>query len=211
MDQLILIRHGESEHHVADITGGWTDLPLTRLGQAQADRVGQEIQSLLRGCEAALYSSDLLRARQTAQRIGERLCFQVIDEPGLRELDNGIARGKTRGEAQSLLLPMTAPTIDWVPYPGAESWRALNGRVVKCMQEIRARDTNNIVVVSHGNSLVCIVHWWLGIPEDMMSKISYDFSPASVTRLTVNSFGEKTISSLNSTSHLGRDERGDRD
>ena len=210
MDQLILVRHGEAEHHVADITGGWTDLPLTRLGQAQADSVGQEIQSLLRGGEAALYCSDLLRARQTAERIGERLRLQVMAEPGLRELDNGIARGKTREEAQSLLLPMTAPTIDWVPYPGAESWRALNGRVVKCMQGIQARDTKNIVIVSHANSLVCIVHWWLGIPEDMMSRISYDFLPASITRLTVNSFGEKTISLLSSTGHLGRDERGDR-
>jgi len=49
---------------------------------------------------------------------------------------------------------------------------------------------------------VAIVHWWLNLGEELWPRISFDFEPASITKLTVNRWGEKTISKLNDTSHL---------
>jgi probable phosphoglycerate mutase len=76
-------------------------------------------------------------------------------------------------------------------------------RVMGFMDELVTRaPEETAIAVSHGNAMVAIVHWWLNLGEEHWSRISFDFDPASITKLTVNRWGEKVISSLNDTSHL---------
>jgi probable phosphoglycerate mutase len=94
MHELILVRHGESEHHVMELTGGWTDTSLTDRGRRQAERLGPalpfpELDRCLR-----LFSSDLLRARQTAEAISEFAGLRPVLRAELRELNNGVAKDK---------------------------------------------------------------------------------------------------------------------
>ena len=70
MDTIILIRHGEGEHMVSDLTGGWSQVPLTENGRAQARAVASRLKRDLEGVDFAFYSSDLKRAYQTAEIIG---------------------------------------------------------------------------------------------------------------------------------------------
>jgi probable phosphoglycerate mutase len=201
--QLVLIRHGEAQHHVKGLTGGWTDTPLTARGRRQAERIGQALISIRAETGAQFFSSDLLRAKETAEVISRHLAIAPAFRSELRELNNGIAKGKTIEEAKTLALPLTELTIDWTPYLEAESWKAMSVRVTGFLGEIARQSKGGpLLVVSHGNAMVAIVHWWLGLREEHWSRISFEFDCASITRLTVNEWGEKTISKLNDTSHL---------
>jgi broad specificity phosphatase PhoE len=200
MNELICVRHGESEYMVAGLTGGWTDTPLTELGRKQAHYSGERLL-YLKDSPFQFYSSDLLRARETAYIIGEILSQEFILMPDLREHNNGIVANWKREEAEKVRFPVTDSILDWIPYPEAESWRMLHNRVTKFMDTIGGR-SNTAVVIAHSLVIISIIHWWLELPEDMLSRISFDIDPCSITRLRINKWDEKTISKLNDTSHL---------
>ena len=76
---IILVRHGEADHQIKDITGGWTDTDLTPLGIKQAMKAGEKISQLVNGNPCRIVSSDLKRAYKTAEIIGEYI--NVKPEP----------------------------------------------------------------------------------------------------------------------------------
>jgi broad specificity phosphatase PhoE len=201
MKELILVRHGQSEYMVKGLTGGWTDAPLTELGRNQARLTGQRLLHLLQGNQFQVYSSDLKRAAETAHIIGEILSKPPVFVPALRELNNGTAASMTREEAERIRHPITDPVMDWIPYPEAESWRMLHNRVVTFMEHIQLQcDTG--LLVAHSMVIVSVIHWWLEFEEDIITRVSFDIDPCSITRLRINTWNEKTISKLNDTSHL---------
>ena len=96
MRKIIIIQHCQSEHHINDMSGGWTDTQLTDLGRKQANLIGLRLKKELNKDDYILYSSDLKRAKQTAEIVGEHLDLKVIEDMGLREINTGIAAGKTK-------------------------------------------------------------------------------------------------------------------
>ena len=203
MHTLILARHGESEHHLRDLTGGWTDTPLTDCGKQQAERIGHALAASGHATRASLIGSDLLRARQTAEIVSRIVGIPAAFHAELRELNNGIAKDKSRAEARRLETPVTHPTVDWIPYPGAESWGDMSRRITRFMTGLAARDASETtIVVSHGNAMIPIVHWWLGLGKEYWSRISFEMDCGSITRLTENRWGERVIAKLNDTAHL---------
>ncbi|GAC1553235.1 MAG: histidine phosphatase family protein [Herpetosiphon sp.] len=203
MHRLILIRHAESEHHLRGLTGGWTNTPLSRRGIAQARAVANRCrQQLPTNSSVALFSSDLIRAAQTAEHIAAVLSVECRLLPALRELDNGVAAGLTHAEATRLELPVTEPAVDWIPYPEAESWRMMVLRVFSAMDRIQSDCPSTAIVVTHGNAGVAVIQWWLRLDEQCRQGISFELDPASLTELTVNRWQERTIVRLNDTSHL---------
>jgi len=202
MNELILIRHGEADHMVGELTGGWTDTRLTERGRRQAERTGERLARMLKSRPFQFYASTLLRAAETAEIIAKSLPVQPLYVDGLRELNNGVAAGRTKAEARDLELPQTHPPYDWVPYPGAESWRGMVERVWTFLDEIAEDPYETVLLVGHGNAGVAVVHWWLGRDEKGWTRISFDFEPCSITHLTVNRWGERTITRLNDNAHL---------
>jgi len=203
VSKLILVRHGESRHQVDGLIGGWTDTPLTALGRRQADTVGYRLAEDGLGPAVRLLSSDLLRARETSEAIARHTGQTVVLHQELRELGNGVAAGKTLEETERLILPKTDPVIDWIPYQDAESWRMMSSRVISLLEQVQTEEPDStIVVVSHGNALIPAVFWWLGLGSEYWSTISFAFDNASITELTINSWGERTIFRLNDVSHL---------
>jgi broad specificity phosphatase PhoE len=201
MQQLILVRHGQADHEARGLTGGWTDSHLTTTGKKQASAVGQAVARLLRGPSPRLIGSDLARAKETATTIGEVLHVSPEFTPALRELCNGQAAGLTQEQARRIALPVTQPTVDWIPYPGAESWRAMTGRVLNYLASIEPA-TQTAVVVAHGNSGVAAIHWWLQLGERAWSSVSFQLDHCSITHLTINEWGERTVVRLNDVAHL---------
>ncbi len=204
MEELYLIRHGEAEHQVGELTAGWTDTNLTRFGQKQAILTGHKLEGILKFKDFQLYSSDLSRASETTEIIADILDTSVNLNPNLREMNNGSAINKTKEEASLLQLPETEPILDWIPYPGGESWRLMKNRIYSFMNEINDKENNTKVIVSHGNPLIVIVFWWLQLPKD--AKISFVFDNCSITELNINEWNERTITRLNDTTHLAEKE-----
>ena len=94
IDQLILVRHGETEHNLAGIVQGWSDSELSERGRQQVARLAERLKTF----EAdAIFSSPLQRAMTTAQRIAGATGLEVRTLDGLREMNYG------RWEGQSFL------------------------------------------------------------------------------------------------------------
>lgn len=206
MKELILIRHGEAEHLVKNLTGGWSDHSLTPLGVQQAAKTAKALSNFLpEHSKIRLYSSDLLRAKATAQKIQDHLKITSVHyHSGIRELNNGIAKNLSLEDAKQLLNPLTQPALDWLPYQNGESWRMLSQRINKTMETIHSESGDEtVIMVSHANAIICMVHWWLNVHEDHhLTNIMYRIEPCSITHLTKDKHGCLTINQLNNTAHL---------
>jgi len=202
MQRLIVVRHGQSEHHLNGMTGGWTDLPLTALGQNQAAYTAERLAGMLGNSNVSLFSSDLRRASMTAAPIARQLRVPLIHDPGLRELNNGSAAGLTQREAKALAQPRTGSLFDWQHYPGAETWRGMTERVSECMRGLDTRSATTAIVVSHAAACTAVVRWWLGVLDLDAHPIMFEFDPCSITELGRSAWGEPTITRLNDVSHL---------
>lgn len=202
MKEVIIVRHGEATHLTEGLTGGWTDSHLTEAGRRQAEVAGQFLAQVLSGRSCRVYTSDLARAAETAALIGPALGAEAEPEPDLRELNNGVAANMKVGEAAALMLPLSLPAIDWVPYPEAESWRDMAQRVFGFLERASREHEEVAVVVAHGFSAAAVIHWWMDLGEEAWEKVAFELDPCSLTRLTLNMWGQQTIHRLNETGHL---------
>lgn len=202
MKRLILIRHGEAEHMTGDYTGGWTDLPLTDLGRRQARAVAKRLGRELEGVRFEFLCSDLIRASETADIIGEELVVAPKAQPELRELNNGVAAGRTKEEAGAYFREPTKPYIDWQPYPGAETWRQLYTRVAGYLEVLSELGDETFVIVAHGGTIINIINWWLELDMKAVNRVSFSAAPTSITVLGTTAFDERAIERLNDVSHL---------
>ncbi|HWX09771.1 MAG TPA: histidine phosphatase family protein, partial [Gaiellaceae bacterium] len=86
MATLLLVRHGETDWNAEGRLQGHTDRPLNEHGRRQAHALAER----LAGDDiAAVYASDLARARETAEILGAKLGLPVSRDAGLRERDWG--------------------------------------------------------------------------------------------------------------------------
>ncbi len=199
---IILVRHAQSEHHVNKLTGGWTDTGLTELGHRQAACLASRLKREIGDTPCQLYCSDLKRALQTAEIIGQEIGVTPNPVPELRAPDNGVVAGKSVEEAKQYVLEMTKPVLDWQPYPQAETWRQFYSRVAACMDLLIRNQDAPLLLVTHAGTIINIVAWWLQLDIDMLGKVSFEASPASLSVLRVNEWNECTIERLNDTAHL---------
>ncbi len=181
MKNLIVIQHCQSEHHINGLTGGWTDTSLTKLGIEQANRVGNALKDMLEG-DYVLYSSDLLRAKETADIVSEILGIGISLEPGLRERNYGIAKDRTSKWLKERISPLPkVGRIDHRPIEGAETYREFYIRVEDAMERISDSGSENVIVVSHGGAKNHIIVWWLGLPVEALEIASFGGCPGAIT------------------------------
>lgn len=205
MKSLILVRHAEAEHITKKLKGGWTDTQLTSKGRRQAVLVAKRLAGDLDGRCVQIYSSDLVRAYDTALDVADALKLELGVIRDLREIDIGKATGMTNAEAELIYNPPTDPILDWEAYPGSETWREFHARVTRCLDEL-LRDVKDVaVIVSHSGTIVNIVNWWLQLDMDDVARLSYRTHPAGITVLGISNLGERTVDRLNDVCHLVSD------
>ncbi len=200
MYPLILIRHAQAEHHIQEITGGWSDTDLTREGIYQSMLLAARLRSEMEGVPACLVTSNLRRAMHTATIIGQTLGIAPQIQPALADLNNGIAAGKTHAEAKTFALPPSEPILDWKPYPEAESWRQFFDRVSLFIDQFNAPLQTAAILVTHSANIHVIIAWWLQLSIE--SRTHFEVAPASITVLKQNQWGERAIERLNDVAHL---------
>jgi broad specificity phosphatase PhoE len=159
---LLLARHGESDWNRSRRWQGFADRPLTELGRQQAEELADRLDEIELD---AVYSSDLRRARNTADAVARRKGLAVRTTTALREVDVGSWSGLTREEVEASFPDAYAR---WLR--GAEGWtdgetyEQLGRRVVKTIREIAAdHDGERILVVAHGGTLRAVHAAALGV------------------------------------------------
>lgn len=167
MTRLLLIRHGETRFNREGRAQGHSNSDLTARGVAQARACAEAL--VPRGV-ARLYASDLSRARQTAQIIGDRLGLSVQLDPRLREMSFGRLEGRTWEELDAYFHEAEATGAgDWftaVP-PGGESRAQLTERGWAVTHEIaRQHPDETVAVVSHGGFIGFFLRQVLGLRTD---------------------------------------------
>jgi probable phosphoglycerate mutase len=151
---LTLIRHGETDWNRDRRIQGATDIPLNDSGREQARATAAALRERLdAGLPVTIVSSDLARARETAQIIADELGIAAPRTyRGLRERSYGEAEGLAVAEFR-------ARWGDWhdAEVPGAEPWPELRargiaalGRAVRDHRRATAPAAATLVVVSHG-------------------------------------------------------------
>jgi probable phosphoglycerate mutase len=176
----ILIRHGETDSIGRYLSGRRRDHHLTETGRQQAERLPSRLS---RHPLAALYTSPLERARETADPLARVRHLTPRTDDDLLEVDFGEWTGKTFAELDA--------TPAWHEYnnhratasaPGGESIPHLQKRAVAAIERLRrVHETAAIAVVSHAEVIRCAVLHYLGMPLDMFRRI--EISPASITIL----------------------------
>jgi len=170
MKQIITIQHTQSVHHTNGMVGSWTDWHLTELGRAQAERIARRLQPLLAGKRWTVYSSDLLRAQETAAPLAEMLQVKPILRMELRERNLGPAVGKSVQWLRENL-EMQERAVDDRLFKAAESRRDAWNRLAPFFEELVNSPDENIILVSHGDLLSIFNVMWLGLPVEAMNSV----------------------------------------
>lgn len=151
---LYLVRHGESEANKRDAFLGHGDLPLTEQGIAQAELAAGYLESL--GADA-IYSSDLIRAHETAKRTAARLGLPVKTDSNLREVDAGEWDGlafREIWEKYPETFKVWAFDIGHGACDGGENIGQLRQRVVGALNYIaRANVGKRVMIFAHGTPI----------------------------------------------------------
>jgi broad specificity phosphatase PhoE len=140
---ILLARHGETDWNVQRRVQGHSDTPLNETGRAQALALAEA----LAGADLdAVYSSDLVRALETAQVVAERKGISVTALPELRERNFGTWEGLT--DTEILARFPAAKTGSW---GDAETKEEMSARVLGALQRIAAaHPAGRVLVVTHG-------------------------------------------------------------
>ncbi|HEX9672264.1 MAG TPA: histidine phosphatase family protein [Burkholderiales bacterium] len=148
---LIVIRHGETAWNREKRMQGTTDTPLSDVGREQARALGRRLAG---HAFAALYTSDLARAWDTARAISEHTGREAVADPRLQERRFGIFEGLTAEEIVARYPEEHARFASRDPdyaVPGGESARSFTERCIGCLAEIAGcHPGGEVVVVTHG-------------------------------------------------------------
>ena len=156
MTTLLLARHGETDWNLERRWQGHADPPLNDLGRKQARSLAE---SLAARPIDALYSSDLARARETAEIVGERIALPVGLDPRLREVDVGEWSGLTSPEVEQRFPVGLERRRAGTGWDQGEAYEAMGARVVAALHEIAgAHPGERVVVVTHGGPIGAV---WL--------------------------------------------------
>jgi broad specificity phosphatase PhoE len=153
---ITVIRHGETDWNVSGRVQGHSDIPLNENGIEQANLLAGRLSSWP---IETIYSSDLVRARQTASILGDELGLQPIPDAAWRERNGGEFEGLTAEELREVSseLPSQIRDKDWAP-PGGESNIQVADRVRQAFDRVvHDHPGEMIAVVTHGGAIITLL------------------------------------------------------
>lgn len=143
MTTILLARHGETDWNRDGRWQGWADPPLNDTGRTQARALAEQLRATPFD---AVYSSDLRRARETAEIVAAPHAVPVVADPGLREIDIGSWSGLTRAEIDERF-----PAGE---RPDGETRDRHTARVLEAVERIaRENPGRRILLVTHGGTM----------------------------------------------------------
>jgi len=181
--RVLAIRHGETAWNVDTRIQGQLDIPLNETGRWQAERLGA---ALADEGVAALYSSDLLRAYQTAQAISRATGLPIVTDTALRERGFGAFEGHTYQEIAERWPEGSERwrrrDTEFRPGDTGESLRMFYARCVEVASRLASRHPGQaIAIVAHGGVMDCLYR--AASRLDLQAPRSWQLGNASINRL----------------------------
>lgn len=182
---VLFVRHGQTPSTGEILPGRDNSLPISEQGQKQAENAAELIAyQNTTSKPSAIYSSPMLRTRQTAQPIATALNLEIEIEHGLNECDFGDWTGLKLSELRQL---PEWKTVQHYPsgfcFPNGESFRQMQYRMVETVRKLSEKHSGEtIVVVSHADTIKAALADALGTHLDLFQRIAV--SPCSVSTVT---------------------------
>ena len=207
--ELFIVRHGDAIPGADEIipSGVYDDLPLSKNGRQQAQDLAKRLGAVHFD---AIYTSPLLRCRQTAAPLAERLGLTPVIVDGLKEIRLGFIRPlpedasdlealyRALEERQRDIVRMAGETGHWDAIPDSEPSHAFRQRVVTALDEIANRHIGQrVITFAHGGVVNAYAAETLGLERDF-------FFPAANTSITVIRVAgnKRVLYILNDIGHL---------
>lgn len=203
MLRYLLIRHGQTDWNVSGRIQGQSDVPLNAVGE-------QQVVALAKGLAStpidAVYTSDLTRARATAEAMVNPRGLDIRMEPRLREVHFGEWEGFTYEELLNRIPGFSKAWEAWnadrvyrAP-PGGESLLQFSERVEAALADVRAvHEDGTVALVSHGGSIRMAFCALLGLP--LTSYWQMSVHNTSVSEIEMRERGPVVVR-WNDTHHL---------
>lgn len=214
--QILFIRHGETDWNRDKRIQGHIDIPLAQTGVEQAERLGRRLAGEARDGERvdAIWSSDLMRAQQTAEPSAAALGLTIRPAKGLRERSYGLFQGL---DSDGIAARFPDEYAHWQTRdpgftpPEGESLRELYHRVLHALEPVIAEHRGGrVACVTHGGVLDCVYRFARGIALD--ARRDWPLLNASLNVVDFESDGYVTqanIVSWGDVSHLDGASRDD--
>ena len=202
MTDWYLVRHGETKWNAEQRVQGHTDVSLHDVGREQAALTAQRLAGT---CFGAVYSSDLIRARETAEIItaaSHTGPHEIVIDQRLREVSFGRLEGKTWSEMDEAIQAVRhVQDLDFAP-DGGESYRELLARLGGFAEMLREHHPNDdVLVVGHGAAFRALAVRLLGLPDEAFWAFS-GLRSASISRVRRREDGRTALFAWSDAGHL---------
>ena len=202
--RILLVRHGQSQGNAEGRFGGHTPTPLSSRGRRQAEAAAR---ALAREKITAIYSSDLLRAVETAEALARITGLEIERTTAFRERSVGVMEGLTFEEAATTHPEQYAALIrrDFEHILlGGESYRQMLDRaLLKLDRVIEKHRGGRIAIFSHtGTICILTLHLMGALDAPELRPVWIATTNCGITRIELRSDGFVRVLNLNDTRHL---------
>jgi broad specificity phosphatase PhoE len=202
--RILLIRHGQSEGNAARRFGGHTATPLSALGRRQAEATAR---ALSREAITSIYSSDLLRAVETAAPLASTLKLELTQTDAFRERSVGRMEGLTFEEAAQKFPDEYAALLhrDFEHVlSGGESYRQLLDRAAGELDRAIARNAGGTIAVFSHTGTICILalHLLGALDAPALRPVWIGTANCGIARIQLRTDGFVRVDAINDTRHL---------
>ncbi len=169
MTTVFLVRHGATAWNHSKKAQGQADIELDDAGYRQAIATAEELSHVP---VAAVYSSDLKRAYDTAEPIAKTHGLEVETDPAFREIDQGEWEGLHVDEIRRRWPDLWGPARHYSTRPGGESPAQVRERALAGLERVvKAHPDGSVVVVSHGGTIRWLSAEALGYDDRRSARI----------------------------------------
>lgn len=201
MTTLYLIRHGTTDGNTAGIFQGRVDYPLNDMGHQQGEYLARRFESVQLD---AVYTSPLIRARQTAEYLCRGSGLDPIPEPGVMEISAGRLDGRAQEENRRDFpdqMDLLLEDIAKFHPPEGESIQEVYDRVREAITRIVAENPGRTVaIVAHGMALMTYNNLMHGIPRDRLQRLM--MTNMAVSTVHYHQPDQPLLQTFNDDSHI---------
>jgi len=198
---IITVQHTESMHHKNGMIGSWSDWELTETGMQHAENIATNLKSEFPDTSFSLYASPLSRTKQTAEIIGKQFNIAPQITTALKERYLGRAVGQSVQWLKDNIEQEEISIYDKC-FSDAESRFDVWQRMIPFYETILGSTEENIVIVSHGDSLSIFNVMWLGLYVEVLNTIDLYGVSGGVSFLYQTEMGKRIIKRMSDTAYL---------